>query len=144
MNILIFLELFCLISTNLSDKKKIFLISCSKIIYNFKLLLILDSEYDLEEVNNKWYMTCAKNIFIKKSSLEDEINELIKNLIPESITVHSEYIKFISNNKNIKLVNNVIMIKKIISAHGNYCLATKIEFCIDENICRPIGIFPDL
>ena len=56
-------ELFCLVSSNLNDKEKIFLISCSKMIYNFKSLLILDSKYYLEEVNNKYR---AKNIFIRK------------------------------------------------------------------------------
>ena len=53
MNILILPELFYLTSTNLNDKEKIFLISCSKNTYNFRSLLILDSEYCLEEIHDK-------------------------------------------------------------------------------------------
>ena len=53
MNILIFPELFYLISTSLNEKEKMFLTSCSKITYNLKSLLILYSEYTLEEINDK-------------------------------------------------------------------------------------------
>ena len=106
-------ELFCLISANLNDKGKIFLTSCSKITSNLKPLLKLDSEHNLEEIINKYY---AKNIIINKFSLESK--ELIKNLIPESIIVHSKYVKFISNNINIKLFHNEKIIKKIISCES--------------------------
>ena len=67
--------------------------------------------------------------------MENKINELIENLIPESITVHGAYIKFVSNNKNIKLThlhNNEEIIYKIIS-YGCFYLATKISNN-DENI----------
>ena len=62
MDILALPELFYQVSIHLIDKEKIFLTSCSKIIHNFKSLIILDSEYNLEEINNKWR---AKNIIIK-------------------------------------------------------------------------------
>ena len=110
---LIFLpELFYLILDKLNDKEKIFLISCSKIASTFKASLTLNSEYYLEEINNKFY---AKNIIIKNFSLESKIKELIKNLIPESIIVHSKYVKFISNNTNIKLFHNQETIEQIVS-----------------------------
>ena len=130
MNILTFPELFCLISINLSDKEKIFLASCSKIIHNFKSLLILDSEYNLEEINNKWRV---RNILIKDFSLENEIKELIKDLIPESILVNSNYVKFISYNTNIKLFYGKDIIKKLIF-YGYPYLAMKIMLDNDESI----------
>ena len=135
MNILTLPELFCLISTNLNDKEKIFLISCSKIIYNFKSLMILDLEYYLEELHNKFQ---AKNIIIKDFSLESKIKELIENTIQESIVAHTEYVKFISNNTNIKLFHNKEIIKKIVS-YGFHYLAMKIMLNNDvsiENINR--------
>ena len=110
MDLLFIPELFYQITFNLNDKEKIFLISGSKITYNFKSLLILDSEYNLEEINDKWQV---KNIIIKDFLLENKIKELIKDLIPESIVVNSKYAKFISNNTNIKLFYGDI-IKKII------------------------------
>ena len=123
MNPLFFPELFYQIAINLNDKEKIFLTSCSKITYNFKSLLILDSEYDLEEINDRWRV---KNIFIKDFSLENKIKELIKDLIPESIVVNSKYINFISNNTNFKLFYNGEIIKKLISY--DYCyLSMKIR-----------------
>ena len=125
---LIFPELFCLISVNLNDKEKIFLISTSKIIYNFKSLLVLDSEYNLEEVNDKWR---AKNIHIKEFSLK--IKELIKDLIPGSIMVNSKYAKFVSNNINIKLFFNKHIIEELIS-YGYHYLATKIILNNDNSI----------
>ena len=110
MNISIFPELFYLISINLNDKEKVLFVSHSKITYNFKSLVILDSEY---EINDKYR---AKNIIINDFALE--------NLIPESITAYSKYIKFISNNTNIKLFLNEKIIEKIIS-YGCYYLARK-------------------
>ena len=130
MNILTFPELFCLISINLNDKEKIFLISCSKIIYNFKSLLILDSEYIFEEINDKWRV---KNIIIKEFSLENKIKELIKDLIPESIATNSKYVKFTSNNMNIKLFYDGKIIEKLISYDCSY-LAMKIMLNNDESI----------
>ena len=130
MNPLFFPELFCQIITNLNDKEKIFLTSCSKIIYNFKFLLILDSEYNLEEINDKWRV---KNIFIKDFSLENKIKELIKDLIPESIVVNSKSVKFISNNTNIKLFHDKKIIKKLVS-HGYSHLAMKIMLNNDGSI----------
>ena len=129
-------ELFCLISSSLNDKEKIFLISCSKKISNFRSLLILNSRYDLEEVNDKYI---AKNIIIKNFSLEGKIRGLIENLIPESIIVHSKYVKFISNNTNIKLFHDKETIKKIISYESNKdkihsYLAMKIMLNNDEFI----------
>ena len=114
-------ELFYQIATNLNDKEKIFLISCSKITYNFKSLLTLDSEYNLEEINDKWKV---KNILIKEFVLENKIKELIKDLIPESIVINLNYAKFVSNNTNIKIFLNKNTIKKLISWGYPY-LSTK-------------------
>ena len=111
MDLLFLPELFYQITTNLNDKEKIFLTSCSKMIYNSKSLLILDSKYNLEEINNKWR---AKNIIIESFELESKIKELIEDLIPESIIINSQYVKFISNNTNIKLVRNEEIIKKLV------------------------------
>ena len=122
MGLLFIPELFCLISTNLNDREKIFLTSCSKITRNFKSLLILDSEYDLEEINNKYRV---KNIIIREFTLESKIKELIENSIHESIVVNSKYVKFVSNNTNIKLFHNEEIIRKIVS-YGYSYLAMKI------------------
>ena len=112
--ILLFLpELFYQISTNLNDKEKIFLTSCSKITYNLKSLIRLDLEYNLEEINDKWH---AKNIIIKNFSLESKIKELIENSISgRGEKVNFKYVKFISNNTNVKLFHNEIIINKIVS-----------------------------
>ena len=131
MNILTFPELFCLISANLNDSEKIFLILCSKIMYNYKPLLILDSEYNLEEINDKW---CTKNIIIKNFSLGNKIKELIKDLIPESIIVNSKYVKFISNNTNIKLFLNENIIEKLFSCGYSHYLVMKIMLSNDDSI----------
>ena len=117
MNILTFPELFNLTSTSLNDKEKIFLASCSKMTYNFKSLIILDSEYYLEEIHNKWHV---RNIIIKNFSLESKIKELIENSVHESIIVYSGYVKFISNDTNIKLFYNKNIIEKIISYDCHY------------------------
>ena len=130
MNLLFLPELFCQIISNLDDKEKIFLISCSKIIYNFKSLLILDSEYNIEEINDKLRM---KNILIKDFSLENKIKELIKDLIPESIVVNSKYVKFISNNTNIKLFRGKKVIRNLVS-YGYHYLAMKIMLNDNESI----------
>ena len=122
MSQLFFPELFCQIVINLNDKEKIFLTSCSKILHNSKSLFILDSEYNLEEINNKWRV---KNILIKNFSLKNKIKKLIRDLITESITVNSEYVRFISHNVNIKLFHNEEIIKKIVRC-GNSYLAMKI------------------
>ena len=135
MSSLLFPELFYQISTNLNDREKIFLVSCSKITHNFKFLLILDSEYDLKEINDKWKV---KNIIIKEFSLENKIKELIKDLIPkgnekvgtifedsELIMENSRYIKFVSNNINVKLFLDKDIIEKLISYNCSY-LAMKI------------------
>ena len=129
MNPLFLPELFYQITINLNDKEKTFLISCSKITYNFRSLLILDSEYNLEEINDKWNF---KNILIK-DSLENKIKELIKDLIPESIVVNSKYIKLISNNTSIKLFRDKEIIKKIVSYECS-CLAMKIMLNNDGSI----------
>ena len=130
MTLLFLPELFCLISINLCDKEKIFLVSCSKMIHNFKSLLILDSEYDLEEINDKW---SVKNIFIKNFSLENKIKELIKDLVPESIIINFKYVKFVSNNTNIKLFHNEEIIKKLVF-YECYYLAMKIMLNNDGSI----------
>ena len=65
--------------------------------HNFKSLLILDSEYNLEKINDKWYV---KNI-------------LIKDLIFESIVAKLKYVKCISNNTNIKLFYDKKIIKNL-------------------------------
>ena len=115
MNILFFPELFFQISTNLNDKEKRFLISCSKNTYNLKLLIKLDSEYNLEKIPDNWRM-CVKNIIISKMKTDNDnyrmckniiIKELIENSISESFVANSKYIKFVSNNTNIKLFHNV-------------------------------------
>ena len=103
MNLLFLPELFYQTTTNLNDKEKIFLASCSRITYRLKSLLILDSEYNLGEINDE---LCVKNILIKDFSLENKIEELIKNLIPESIIINLKYVKFISNSTNIKFFAN--------------------------------------
>ena len=142
MNILILPELFYQISSNLNDKEKVFLTSCSKITYNLKSLIILDSEYNLE-INDRWRV---KNIIIKEFTLESKIKELLENLIPEgcekvvltfgdpeSITVHPKYVKFISNNTNIKLFHNAEIIEKIVSYGCSY-LAMKIMLNNNDSI----------
>ena len=130
MDLLFLPELFFQITTNLSDGEKIFLTSCLKITYNFKSLIILDSRYNLEEINDKWR---AKNIIIKDFSLGNEIKELIKNLIPESIVVNSKYVKFISDNTNIKLFHDNEIIKKLAS-YGYSYLVMKIMLDNDISI----------
>ena len=122
MNSLFLPELFCQIATSLNDKEKIFLTLCSRIIYNFKSLLVLDAEYNLEEINDKWHV---KNILIKDFSLENKIKELIKDLIPELIVVNSKYVKFVSNNTNIKLFYDKKIVKNLVS-YEYYYLAMKI------------------
>ena len=131
MNLLFLPELFCLISTNLNDREKIFLISCSKIIYKFKSLLVLNSEYYLEEINDRW---CAKNIIIVDFSLESKIKELIKDLIPESIFVNSNHVNFVSYNTNIKLCFKN-RIGELIS-YGCAYLVMKIMLNNDGFICN--------
>ena len=131
MNILTFPELFCSICANLNDKEKIFLISCSKITYNFKSLLILHAEYILGEINYKWRV---KNIIIKYFALWRKIKELIENLIPESIVVNSKYVKFISNNMNIKLFYDEEIIEKLVSYECDSYLMMKIMLNNDESI----------
>ena len=123
-------ELFCLISADLNDKEKIFLISCSKKVHSFKSLLTLDSEYDLEEISDRY---CTKNIIIKEFTLENKIKELIENLVPESIIVNYKYVKFVSNNMNIKLFYDEEIIEKIISYGCSY-LAMKIILNNDDSI----------
>ena len=130
MNILSLPELFYLTSTNLNDEEKVFLTSSSKITYNFKSLLILDSEYYLHEINNKWRI---KNVIIKKYFPQNKIKELIENSIPESIIVNSRYVKFVSNNINIKLFHSKKIIKKIVS-YGNNYMAMKIMLNNNESI----------
>ena len=112
MNLLFFPELFYQITTSLNDKEKIFLTSCSKITYKLKSLLTLDSEYNLEEINDKWHM---KNIIIKEYSLWNKIKLLIKDLIIGSIVINSKYAKFISNNISFKLFFNKEIIEKMVS-----------------------------
>ena len=123
-------ELFYQIITNLNDKEKIFLTSSSKITHNFKSLLILDSEYNLEEINDKWHM---KNIIIKDLPLENKIRKLLRDLIYESIVVRSKYVRFVSNNTNIKLFLNENTIKKLVS-YKCYYLAVKIILNNDGSV----------
>ena len=123
-------ELFCQITTNLNDKEKIFLTSCSKITYNFKSLIILYSEYNLEEINDKWR---AKNILIKNIKnylLEIKILELLNNLIQESLIINfaSKYIKFVSNNTNIKLFCNKITLCDL--EHPCYFIVYEVKISI--------------
>ena len=115
MNILILPELFYLATTNLNDKEKIFLIFCSKIAYNFKSLLIFNSEYNLRKIHDKW---CVSNI---------------KNIIIESIAVRSKYVKFISNNTNIKLFYNEKIIGKMV-LYGYSYLVMKIMLNNNDSI----------
>ena len=84
----------------------------------------------MEEINDGW---CVKNIFIRDFSLENKIKELLKDLIPESIAANSKYVKFVSNNTNIKLFSNKKIIKKLISYEHPY-LAMKIMLNNDESI----------
>ena len=128
MNLLLLPELFYQISTNLNDKEKIFIVSCSIITYNLKSLIKLDSGYYSEEISNKW---CVKNILINEFTLESK--KLIKDSIPESIIVKSKYVKFISNNTNIKLFHNKKIIEKIVFHECPY-LAMKIMLNNNESI----------
>ena len=130
MNPIFIPELFFLISTNLNDEEKIFLTLCSKNTYNFKSLLILDLEYNLKEINDKWRV---KHIIIKEFLPEEKIKELIKNLIPESITLRPNHVKFVSNNTNIKLFYNEKIIEKIVF-YGYPYLAMKIMLNNDGSI----------
>ena len=130
MNLLFIHELFCQISVNINDREKIFLTSCSKITYNLKSLIKLDLEYNLEEINDKCYI---KNILMKEFTLENKIRELIENLIPESIIICPKYVKFISNNTNIKLFRNKEIIEKLVSYDCNY-LAMKLMLNNNESI----------
>ena len=129
MNIITLPELFYLISTKLNDKEKIFLTSSSKITYKFKSLIKLDLEYNLE-VCDKWNV---KNVLIKKFTSESKIKELIENSILESIAVNSKYVKFISNNTNIKLLNNDELIEKLVSCGCNY-MVMKIMLNNNESV----------
>ena len=129
MNILKFPELFVLISDNLNDEEKVFITPCSKITRNFKSLIVLDLEYSLVEINDKWR---AKNIFIINFSLENKIKELIENLIPESLIISYHYVKFISNNTNITLFYNEKLIEKLVS-DGFHYMAMKIMLNNDES-----------
>ena len=129
MKTLVLPELFYQISISLNDKEKIFLTSCSKVTYSFKSLIKLDSEYDLE-INNKWHV---KNILIKDFSLENKIKELTQNSIPESIEVNSKYVKFISDNTNIKLFYDEEIIGKIV-LYECYYMAMKIMLNNNESI----------
>ena len=128
MNLLSFPELFYLISINLNDKEKILLITNSKKTYNLRSLIKLDLEY---EINDKLFG--VKNIIIKDFSLETEIKELLENLIPESITVYSKYVRFVSNNINVKLFYSEEIIRKIVS-YGYHYLAMKIMLNNDGSI----------
>ena len=132
MNPIFIPELFSIISINLSDREKVFLTSSSKITYGFKSLLVLDLEYNLKEINDKWK---AKNIIIEEFSPEEQIRELIKNLIPESIILHLFCIKFISNNTNIKLFysEKISIIEKMVFYEYHY-LAMKIMLSNDNSI----------
>ena len=129
MNLLSFPELFYLTSINLNDKEKISLTLSSKIIHNFKSLIKLDLEYNLE-ICDKWFV---KNIIIREFTLENKIKELIENTILESITVNSKYVKFISNNTNIKLFHNEEIIEKLVSYGCSY-LVMKIMLNNNESI----------
>ena len=129
MNLLSYPELFYLISTNLNDKEKILLTTSSKKTYGFQSLIILDLEYNLEEISNKLFN--VKNIIIKDFLLETKIKELLKNLIPESITMHLGYVRFVSNNTNIKLLYGKGIIRKIVSYECSY-LAMKIMLNNDD------------
>ena len=135
MNPLSIPELFYQITINLNDKEKIFLTSCSKITYNSKSLIMLDSEYNLEKIHDKLFR--VKNIIIKElinsESIVINIKELIENLIPKSIAIRSKYVRFISNNINVKLFYN----REIISYLGIARLLTNFDANIqarDNNI----------
>ena len=145
MNLFAFPELFHQVSIYLNDKEKVFLTSCSEITYNLKSLIRLDSEYYLEEINNRYRV---KNIIIKDFLLENKTKELLENLIfkgnkkietifgdSESIIINSKskYVKFISKNTNIKLFHNKKIIKKII-LYGYSYLAMQIMLNNDDSI----------
>ena len=148
MKLILIPELFCQISINLNDGEKMSLISSSKKIYNLKSLLKLDSIYDLEEIkiNDKFHV---KNIIIRDFSLnsiifykdfssENKIKELITNLIPESFITHSNYVKFVSNNTNVKLFHNEfpMLIKKIISYFEDhaYCTYLTVKLMLNNDV----------
>ena len=127
MNLILIPELFFLTTTNLTDKEKICLVSCSKIIYNYKSLLKFNQGYNLEEIYNKWCILCVKNIIINefREPYEEIIKEFLKNLITQSIIINYPYVNFCSLNTNIKLFYNQKIIQTIIS-YGYHYLAVKI------------------
>ena len=86
-------------------------------------------EYNLE-IHNTWYV---KNIIVKEFTLESKIKELLENIIPESIIMNSLYVKFVSNNVNIKLFYNEEIIEKIVSYECSY-LTMKIMLNNNESI----------
>ena len=134
MNLILIPELFFLTTTNLSDKEKISLISCSKIIYNYKSLLRFNQRYNLEEIYNKWCMLCVKNITINKfhESYKEKVKELLENLITQSIIVNYLYVNFCSLNTNIKLFYNKEIIRTIIS-YGYHYLGMKMMLNNNES-----------
>ena len=126
MNLLLIPELFFLTATNLSDKEKVFLASCSKIIYNYKSLLKFEQEYNLREIYNGWCITCTKNIIINEfcEPHEEIIKKLLKNLNKQSVIANYPYVNFCSLDINIKLFYNRKIIQIIIS-YGYHYLAMK-------------------
>ena len=135
MNLLLIPELFFLTTTNLSDKEKISIVSCSKIIYNYKSLLRFNREYNLEKIYNNWRMLCVKNIIINEfhELYEEIIKELLGNLITQSIVANYPYVNFCSLNANIKLFYNRKIIRIIIS-YGYHYLAMKMMLNNNEYI----------
>ena len=98
-------ELFCISTEYLHNQEKIFLISCSKTIYNYKSLLKFDSTYDLSIIYNCWCISNMKKIIINKLINSPDFEEKIKELMMDSksIKTNSKCISWISSNTKIKL-----------------------------------------
>ena len=112
-------ELFCIVSSHLSDKEKISFTSCSKIFYNYKSLLKFNSTYNLSKIYDKW---CVSNIkfmridkFVESNFFEEKFKEIIRNNIPESIILDKNLIRLISPKTKITLQINKDLTKKLIS-----------------------------
>ena len=137
-------ELFVLISSNLSDKEKIYLLCCSKIIYNYKSLLKFDSTYYLDHIYDRWIIFNMRKIIIDKFYFREEIRKLMHDAIPESIIIKSNYMTWFVNNINTKiklLFSNEDEIIQIAYSNQSYHMAMRIMLKGDyslENINRAL------
>ena len=137
-------ELFVIIASNLVDREKIYLLCCSKIIYNYKPLLKFDSTYYLDQIYNKWSISNMRKIIINKFYFREEIKKLMNDAIYESIIIKFNYMKWFVNNTKIKLLfSNENEIIQITYSNQSYHMAIRIMLKGDyssENINRALVI----